>query len=122
MKQRIPGMETRHPDVTDDVTLNKSPPLPAEPQPAHARPRVNLKRSSSPYGRPVITYCSLEQGPLPPPARRPSKNMPYIPLRSQGSHIRSSCHGSGVMNLTSIHEDTGSIHGLSQWIKGPALL
>ena len=36
--------------------------------------------------------------------------------------VWSSCRGSAVMNPISIHEDAGSIPGLTQRVKDPALL
>ena len=42
-----------------------------------------------------------------------------FPLRSI---IRSAHYGSAKMNLTRNHEDAGSIPGLAQWVKDPALL
>ena len=35
--------------------------------------------------------------------------------------FRSSCGGSAIINLTSIHEDTGSIPALAHWVKDQAL-
>ena len=38
-----------------------------------------------------------------------------------GKSYRHSYHGSAVTNLTSIHEDSGLIPGLAQWVKDLAL-
>ena len=43
------------------------------------------------------------------------------PVTVKNHHNGSSCHGSAVMNLTSIHEDVGLMPGLAQWVKDPAL-
>ena len=46
------------------------------------------------------------------------KIIPSLKIRT----LKSSRCDSTVMHPTSIHEDTGSIPGLAQWLKGPVLL
>ena len=41
----------------------------------------------------------------------------YQPKRNENICLGSSPCGSGVMNLTGIHKDSGSIPGLAQWVK-----
>ena len=54
----------------------------------------------------------------------PTSNKPYcLDLnRIKLPQSQSSCCGSVVMNLTSIHEDVGLLLGPPGWVKDPALL
>ena len=44
-----------------------------------------------------------------------------VPRELHKITLGSSCHGSAETNLTHIHENTGSILGLTQWVKDLAL-
>ena len=53
---------------------------------------------------------------------RPHTRVVPKSLHTEICTLGSSCCGLAVMNATSIHEDSGSIPGLAQWVKDPALL
>ena len=43
-------------------------------------------------------------------------------LTNKTKQFRNSCHGTMETSMIRIHEDTGSIADLTQWVKDPALL
>ena len=64
----------------------------------------------------LFTIAKTRKQPKCPSTDEWIKKMWYI------NTMGSSCHGSVVTNLTSIHEDAGSIPDLTQWVKDLALL
>ena len=65
----------------------------------------------------IIIICILEVKKL----RFRRVNLHKVP-QIRSDWLGSSCCGSAVMNTTSLHKDAGSIPGLAQWVKDPALL
>ena len=63
------------------------------------------------YTEVLLTIAKTWKQPKCPLTEEWIKNMWY----------RSCCCGSAKTNLTSIHEDPGSIPGLAQWVKDPVL-
>ena len=65
-------------------------------------------------------YCALSKNPGIVPDTGEALKSGLIQLKE--NKVRSSCCGAAETNPTSISEEAGSIPGLVQWIKDPALL
>ena len=68
------------------------------------------------------SHKALPEGADPSSSSKFYKVKCYLPKMVKDIGGGSSCCGSSVVSLTSIHEDTGSIPGLAQWMKDPTLL
>ena len=75
----------------------------------------------SPGSRPCLAN-KLAQSFLPIPSPNMAMSSQLLGEILRVWEKRSSCHGSVVTNLTSIHEVSGSIPGFGQWVKDLALL
>ena len=66
---------------------------------------------------PLLSNIELES-----PARAIRQQQEIKGISIEKEEVGSSCHGSAVTSLTSIHEDAGLIPDFAQWVGDPVLL